>query len=43
MAPRKIIDTDVVESIDCPGHGFSALPSSKKIKQLLLEIEHVSS
>ncbi|XP_014279200.3 protein PAT1 homolog 1 [Halyomorpha halys] len=43
MAPRKIIDTDVVESVDCPGHGVTALPSSRKIKQLLLEIEHLFS
>lgn len=37
MAPRKIIDTDVVESVDCSG----TVTTSKKVKQLLLEIEHV--
>lgn len=39
MAPRKIIDTDVVEIIDCP----ISSTSSKKIKQILLEIEHLFS
>ncbi|KAK9507901.1 hypothetical protein O3M35_007665 [Rhynocoris fuscipes] len=39
MAPRKIIDTDVVESVDCS----STMTTSKKVKQLLLEIEHMFS
>lgn len=37
MAPRKIIDTDLVEIVECP----TASSSSKKFKQILLEIEHV--
>lgn len=37
MAPRKIIDTDIVENIDCA----SISSTSKKVKQILLEIEHV--
>uniref|UniRef100_A0A0K8SK84 Protein PAT1 1 n=3 Tax=Lygus hesperus TaxID=30085 RepID=A0A0K8SK84_LYGHE len=38
MAPRKIIDTDIVDSVDSSS---STAPNNKKIKQILLEIEHM--
>ncbi|KAL1117906.1 hypothetical protein AAG570_004219 [Ranatra chinensis] len=38
-APRKIIDTDIVESVECT----STTTNSKKVKQILLEIERMFS